>query len=223
MKESKYKGQIARCEVESMVAPLRDKEPSPAWKKQFKAVLAHYDVPSTLLSKLAVARGSSNVLGHKYSKYTLNNMINNFIMRKGATSWTKNAQAVVNDHLDILVDYLSQKDDELVYIKVPENHIVIDTDIPEPEEQHPSLLERLEKERAEGKWPTVGAPKSEPIAKVNEVVDVPGGLEFKGQLLKPIDEVIPGYSGLGKSDGVKVKLRKIRKHKKRKITINIYI
>ena len=228
-KESKYAHSLDRCEVESVVNPLKDKEPTPAWYEKLTQVLKHYDISFRQLSLLAEASKRSNLVGNPYTVLTLKNTINNFKWNKGTRTWTKNAQYTVNDHLDILIDYLSKprSSNEEHYIGAD---LSVTQDLVSTQETPVvSLRERLEKERAEGKWPSVDEKiasnklKTEPIAKVDEVVDVPGGLEFNGQLLKPIDEGIPEYAGLGESNGVKVKLRKIRKHKKRKITINIYI
>ena len=181
-------------------------------------ILKEFHVSMRLIIDLATKSNSRNELGRHYGKHSFNNVLQHYKERDNG--WTENAQKTINDHLDILADYLI---DPNLGAKVPEQ-VVLETEAPVL-----SLKERLEKERAEGKWPSVDEKiafnklKAEPIAKVDEVVGVPGGFEIKGQLLKPIDEVIPGYSGLGKPDRVKVKLRKIHKHNKRKITINIYI
>ena len=218
MNESIFAHKLAPETVLKKIEPLKDKEPTPAWRKMLKDILREYKVSMKLVIDLATESNSRNELGRHYGKHSFNNALQHY--KDHDNGWTENAQKTVNDHLDILADYLI--DPELC-AKVPEE-VTLEAEAPVL-----TLKERLEKERAEGKWPSVDEKmafnklKAEPIAKVDEVVFFPAGLEFKGQLLKPIDEVIPEYSGLGESDGVKVKLRKIRKHKKRKITINIYI
>lgn len=218
MNESIFAHKLAPETVLKKIEPLKDKEPTPAWRKALNDILKEYKVSMKLVIDLATKSDRYNELGRHYGEHSFNNVIQHYKGRDNG--WTENAQKTVNDHLDILADYLI---DPELGAKVPEE-VTFEAEAPVL-----TLKERLEKERAEGKWPSVDEKmaisnlKSEPIAKVNEVADIPGGLEFKGQLLKPINDVFPGYSGLGKSDGVKVKLRKIRKHKKRKITINIYI
>lgn len=218
MNESIFAHKLAPETVLKKIEPLKDKEPTPAWRKALNDILREYKVSMRLIIDLAIKSNRRNELGRHYGKHSFDNAISHY---KGKDNgWTENAQKTVNDHLDILADYLI---DPELGAKVPEEVTFV------AEAPVLSLKERLEKERAEGKWPSVDEKmaisklKSEPIAKVEEVADVPGGFKIKGQLLKPIDEVIPEYSGLGESDGVKVRLRKVRKHKKRKITINIYI
>ena len=36
MKDSKFKGTLSRCEVESLVNPLRDREPTRQWLQELK-------------------------------------------------------------------------------------------------------------------------------------------------------------------------------------------
>lgn len=138
MKDSKYKGQLNRCEVESVIAPLRDKEPTPAWRKQFNDMLKHYDVMLKTLMHLTATSNKVNMLGRRYGEYSLQGLLAHY--NDGHNDWTKNGFRTINDHLDVLVDYLS---------KPEENE-------PETECDHvPTLRERLEQERAEGKWPSV--------------------------------------------------------------------
>lgn len=111
-----YKHNLARVEVESLVAPLRDKEPTSAWVKQFNECLRqfneclrHFKMSQATLSKLASESGRKNMLGRPYTISTLNNMLMHY---QSEHSWTKNAQKSINDHLDILVDYLSKPEEE---------------------------------------------------------------------------------------------------------------
>lgn len=218
MNESIFAHKLAPETVLKKIEPLKDKEPTPAWRKMLNDILKEFHVSMRLVIDLATKSNRRNELGRHYGKHSFDNVLQHYKERDNG--WTENAQRTVNDHLDILADYLI--DPELC-AKVPEQ-VTFEAETPVL-----SLKERLEKERAEGKWPSVdekialNKPKAEPIAKVDEVVDIPGGFKLRGQLLKPIDKAIPGYSGLGKSNGVKAKLRKVRKHNKRKITINIYI
>lgn len=240
-KESKYAHSLDRCEVESVVNPLKDKEPTPAWYEKLTQVLKHYDISFRQLSLLAETSKRSNLVGNPYTVLTLKNTINNFKWHKGAQTWTKNAQYTVNDHLDILIDYLSKPEKEAMYDNIETVHMNVEehpnTMVPLPgetweqyvERVHPgttlskaqkqeapvlTLKERLEKERAEGKWPSV----DEKMAFGKLVARATASL-------KPMEDSIPEYDGLGKSDCVKVKPRKIRKkHKKhhaRKIVIYI--
>lgn len=197
MKESKYKGQLNRCEVESVIAPLRDKEPTPAWRKQFKDVLKHYGVTFKTLMCLTAASNKVNQLGRRYGEYALQALLAHY--NEGHNDWTKNGSRTINDHLDVLVDYLS---------KPEENE-------PETECDHvPTFIERLEKERAEGKWPSVDKrikerEKNASKSLITGHIDIP-------ELIKAIDET-------KETNKVHVKrVRKNKKHKKHKSN-NIYI
>ena len=128
MKESKYKGQLDRCEVESIIAPLRDKEPTPAWRKQFRDVLKHYGVTLKTLMHLAVISNKVNLLGRRYGEQSLQALLAHY--NEKHNDWTKNGSRTINDHLDVLVDYLSKPEDNE----------------PETECDHvPIFIERLEK------------------------------------------------------------------------------
>lgn len=198
MKDSKYKGQLDRREVESIIAPLRDKEPTPAWRKQFKDVLKHYDVLLKTLMHLTVISNKVNLLGRRYGEQSLQALLAHY--KDGHNDWTKNGFRTINDHLDVLVDYLS---------KPEENE-------PETECDHvPTLRERLEKERAEGKWPSVDErikEKANAVSKLftDEDIDI-------SELVKAVDET-------SETNKVHVKrVRKNKKHKKHHKSNNIYI
>jgi hypothetical protein len=138
MKDSKYKGQLNRCEVESIIAPLRDKEPTPAWRNQFKSVLKHYGVSLRSLTHLTAISNKVNLLGRRYGEQSLQALLAHY--NDGHNDWTKNGFRTINDHLDVLVDYLS---------KPEENELETECD------HVPTFRERLEKELEEGKWPRV--------------------------------------------------------------------
>ena len=107
-----YKHSLARVEVESLVKPLYDKEPTPAWMEQFKATLKHFRMSMGVLGKLASEAGKANNLGHRYTNYSLYNALKHY--EDKVCDWTENAQKTVNDHLDILIEYLCRPDDEPV-------------------------------------------------------------------------------------------------------------
>lgn len=197
MKESKYKGQLDRCEVESVIAPLRDKEPTPAWRSQFKEVLKHYDVTLKTLMHLAVISNKVNLLGRRYGEQSLQALLAHY--NEKHNDWTKNGSRTINDHLDVLVDYLS---------KPEENE-------PETECDHaPTFIERLEKERAEGKWPSVDKRIKERERNASKSL-ITGHIDIP-ELIKAIDET-------KETNKVHVKrVRKNKKHKKHKSN-NIYI
>lgn len=197
MKESKYKGQLNRCEVESIIAPLRDKEPTPAWREQFRDVLKHYDVMLKTLMHLTATSNKVNMLGRRYGEYSLQGLLAHY--NDGHNDWTKNGFRTINDHLDVLVDYLS---------KPEENE-------PETECDHvPTLRERLEQERAEGKWPSVSKrmkewEKTASKSLITGHIDIP-------ELIKAIDEAKETNKAHVK------RVRKDKKHKKHKSN-NIFI
>lgn len=194
MKESMYKGQLNRCEVESVVAPLRDKEPTPAWRKQFKDVLKHYDVLLKSLTHLTAFSNKVNLLGRRYGEYSLRSLLSHY--NDGHNDWTKNGFRTINDHLDVLVDYLS---------KPEENE-------PETECDHvPTLRERLEQERAEGKWPSVAERIKEKTKNASKSL-MTGHIDIP-ELIKELNEA---------SETNKVHIKRIKKHKKHKSN-NIYI
>lgn len=199
MKDSKYKGQLYRCEVESIIAPLRDKEPTPAWRNQFKEMLKHYGVTLKSLTHLTAISNKVNLLGRRYGEQSLQALLAHY--NDGHNDWTKNGFRTINDHLDVLVDYLS---------KPEENE-------PETECDHvPTLRERLEQERAEGKWPSVDKRMKEwanNMSKLftdeDEDIDAP-------EPIKAVDET-------SETNKVHVKrVKKNKKHKKHKSN-NIYI
>lgn len=137
MKDSKFKGTLSRCEAESLVNPLRDREPTKQWLRELKEVLGHFDVQKQKMCQLTADSNKCNEFGRRYSSRCFSQIIDNFLSGRGSRTWTTNAQKTVNDHLDILVDYLSKPEEK------------------EEDEHVPTLRERLEKERAEGKWPSV--------------------------------------------------------------------
>lgn len=197
MKESKYKGQLNRCEVESIIAPLRDKEPTPAWRKQFKDVMKHYGVTLNTLMHLTATSNKVNLLGRRYGEYALQALLAHY--NEGRNDWTKNGSRTINDHLNVLVDYLS---------KPEENELETEC------ERVPTFRERLEKERAEGKWPSVDKrikerEKNASKSLITGYIDIP-------ELIKAVDEA-------RETNKVHVKrVRKNKKHKKHKSN-NIYI
>lgn len=197
MKESKYKGQLNRCEVESIISPLRDKEPTPAWRKQLKDVLKHYGVTLKTVMHLTAISNKVNLLGRRYGEQSLQALLAHY--NEKHNDWTKNGSRTINDHLDVLVDYLS---------KPEENK-------PETECDHvPTLMERLEKERAEGKWPSVDKRIKEREKNASKLfttghIDIP-------ELIKAVDET---------SETNKVRVKRVRKNKKRfvKAPENLYV
>lgn len=209
MKESKFKGTLSRCEVESLVNPLRDKEPTKQWLRELKEILKHFDVEKQKMCQLAADSNKCNLLGHRYSVRCFQQIIDNFISEKGSRTWTSNAQKTVNDHLDILVDYLSKPEEQ-------------------NEDEHvPTLRERLEKERAEGKWPSVDERIKEQgniFVKVPEnqyVIDTDNQSEgshlhynYDGDVSKLVDIV---------DTPRKVHIKRVKKHKKHHKSNNIYI
>lgn len=189
IKDSKFKGTLSRCEVESLVKPLRDKEPTPAWRKQFKEVLKHYDVSLTSLSRLAAISNKVNLLGRRYGELSLQGLLANY--NDGHNGWTKNGFRTINDHLDILVDYLSKPEEQT-------------------EEEHvPTLRERLEKERAEGKWPSVDERIKEQENNISK---------YACDDIQTTQDVVDAVD-----TPRKVHIKRVKKHKKHRKSNNIYI
>lgn len=197
MNESTFAHKLAPETVLKKIEPLKDKEPTPAWRKMLNSILKEFHVSMRLIIDLATKSDKRNELGRHYGKHSFDNVLNHYKERDNG--WTENAQKTVNDHLDILADYLI--DPELC-AKVPEL-VTFEAEAPVL-----NLKERLEKERAEGKWPSV-----------DEKMAFGKLMARATASLKPLEDSVPEY------DGVKVKPRKIRKkHKKhhaRKIVIYI--
>lgn len=202
MKESKFKGTLSRCEVESLVNPLRGREPTKQWLRELKEVLLHFDVQKQKMCQLTADSNKCNEFGRRYSDRCFSQIIDNFLRGRGSRTWTTNAQKTVNDHLDVLVDYLSKSEEQ----NEPEyeTHVIC----------FPTLKERLEKERSEGKWPSVDKrikerEKNASKSLITGHIDIP-------ELIKAIDET-------KETNKVHVKrVRKNKKHKKHKSN-NIYI
>lgn len=243
IKESKFKGALSRCEVESIVNPLRDKEPTKQWLQELKEVLGHFDVQKHKMCQLTADSNKCNLLGHRYSSRCFPQIIDNFISGKGSRTWTANAQKTVNDHLDILVDYLSKPIDPFEAAAETLNDTIVKasesisktqtTSIKDNlESSTMSLRERLEKERAEGKWPSVDERIKEQennLVKAPEnlyVIDKDNQAEASksdgGSHLHYIYD--GGVSKLVDSVGTphKIHVKRIKKHKKHKSN-NIYI
>lgn len=220
IKESKFKGTLSRCEVESIVNPLRDREPTKQWLRELKEVLLHFDVQKQKMCQLTADSKKCNEFGRRYSSNCFSQIINNFLNGRGSKTWTTNAQKTVNDHLDVLVDYLSKPEEK------------------EEDEHVPTLRERLEKERAEGKWPSVDERIKEQediFVKVPEnqyVIDTDKQGEgthhnyiYDEDSQKYICNDIQVTQNLVDTDGTsrKVHIKRVKKHKKHRKSNNIYI
>lgn len=199
MKDSKYKGQLDRCEVESVIAPLRDKEPTPAWRKKFKDMLKHYGMTLKSIMHLTATSNKVNLLGRRYGEQSLQALLAHY--NDGHNDWTKNGFRTINDHLDVLVDYLS---------KPEENE-------PETECDHVTTLrERLEQERAEGKWPSVSKRMKEWANNMSKLFIDEDEDTDAPEPIKAVDET-------RETNKVHVKhVRKNKRHKKHKSN-NIFI
>ena len=213
MRESKFKNKLSAIEVHSVIDKLKDKEPTPAWIKQLKDVLKHYDVLMIKLGELAANSNKRNCLGRKYGRTSLNNIITHYSGK--LNGFTKNGQKTINDHLDVLAEYLINPDSNL-----PEEHPI------------PTLRERLEKERAEGKWERVSeAMANKAKDHANEVANETGKSLSEAVHYVKVPEnqvVIDSDDAINLVDHYKhrAKVKRIKKHKKHKkhniyITINI--
>lgn len=221
MKDSKYKGQLDRCEVESIIAPLRDKEPTPAWRKQFKDVLKHYDVSFKSLVYLTAISNKVNLLGRRYSERSLEGLLANYNNKHN--DWTKNGFRTINDHLDVLVDYLSKPIDPFEAAAETLNNTIAKTSEfisktqatslkDNLESTTMSLRERLEKERAEGKWPSVDERIKEQENSISKYAC--DDIQTTQDLVDAVDT----------SHKVHIKrVKKHKKHKKHRKSNNIYI
>ena len=109
MEESKYAHKLSRCEAESLIGPLKDKEPTPAWRQQLNNVLVHLDSSLQQMIYITTLSNRRNLLGRPYSFHTYNNMIQHY--HDKTNGWTKNAAKTVNDHLDSLIDYFSKEEE----------------------------------------------------------------------------------------------------------------
>lgn len=215
IKDSKFKGTLSRCEVESIVNPLRDREPTKQWLRELKEVLLHFDVQKQKMCQLTADSNKCNEFGRRYSSRCFSQIIDNFLSGRGSRTWTTNAQKTVNDHLDILVDYLSKPEEK------------------EEDEHVPTLRERLEKERAEGKWPSVDerlkdqennlikAPENLYVIDNDDQAEASKSDEgshlyyiYDGDVSKLVDVVDTSH---------KVHIKRVKKHKKHHKTNNIVI
>ena len=196
MKDSKFKGTLSRCEVESLVNPLRDREPTKQWLRELKEVLLHFDVQKQKMCQLTADSNKCNEFGRRYSDRCFSQIIDNFLSGRGSRTWTTNAQKTINDHLDILVDYLSKPEvNEPEY----ETHVIC----------IPTLRERLEKERAEGKWPSVDERLKEQENNVSK---------YACDDIQATQDVVDAVDAPHK-----VHIKRVKKHKKHRKLNNIYI
>ena len=209
MKESKFKNKLSATEVHSVIDKLKDKEPTPAWIREFKCVLDHYCVTIRKLGQLASESNKVNVIGRRYGPTALSNIINHYTGK--INGFTKNGQKTINDHLDVLAEYLIDPDSNL-----PEEHPI------------PTLRERLEKERAEGKWERVTEAMAnkakEVFNRANEVANETGKslLEATCYCQNDVDVT----NDVANCCRCRAHVKRIKKHKKHKknniyITINI--
>lgn len=218
MKESIFKGALSRCEVESVVAPLRDKEPTPAWRKQFKDILKHYDVPLKSLQHLTAISNKVNLLGRRYGEKSLQALLAHY--KDKDNDWTKNGFRTINDHLDVLVDYLSKPIDLFdAAAETLNNTTTKASEIISKTQETPlkdglesltmSLRERLEKERTEGKWPSIDERVKEQENNISKYVcdDI--------QTTQDVVDVVGAPH--------KVRIKRVKKHKKHHKSNNIYI
>jgi hypothetical protein len=213
MKESKFKNKLSAIEVHSVIDKLKDKEPTPAWIKQLKDVLKHYDVLMIKLGELAANSNKRNGLGRKYGRSSLANIISHYATK--CHGFTKNGQKTINDHLDVLAEYLINPDSNF-----PEEHPI------------PTLRERLEKERAEGKWERVSEAMAnkakETKDRANKVANETGKSLSEAVHYVKVPEnqvVIDSDDAINLVDHYKrrAKVKRIKKHKKHHKTKNIYI
>jgi hypothetical protein len=213
MKESKFKNKLSAIEVHSVIDKLKDKEPTPAWIREFKYVLDHYHVTIRKLGQLASESNKVNVIGRRYGPTALSNIIGHYTGK--INGFTKNGQKTINDHLDVLAEYLINPDSNL-----PEEHSI------------PTLRERLEKERAEGKWERVSeAMANKAKDRANEVANETGKSLSEAVHYVKVPEnqvVIDSDDAINLVDHYKhrAKVKRIKKQKKHKkhniyITINI--
>lgn len=129
--ESIYAHKVPADEVRAAIDPLRDKEPTPAWYEQFIKILDNYDVNQRIIKELMVESKKCNLLGRRYKFRSFSSTLTEYNSKRHG--WTNNNAKTVNDHLDILAEYLMKPVEEPVL----------------------TLKERLEQELKEGKWPTV--------------------------------------------------------------------
>ena len=143
------------------------------------------------MCQLTADSNKCNALGHRYSTRCFSQIVENFVSGRGSRTWTENAQKTVNDHLDILVDYLSKPEEK------------------EEDEHVPTLRERLEKERAEGKWPSVDERIKEQENNISKYIcdDI--------QTTQDVVDIVGTPN--------KVHIKRVKKHKKHRKSNNIYI
>lgn len=108
MKESKFKGRIERCEIESLVNPLKDREPTDKWRQELKALFKHLHFSLDQLYTLASSTPKGNDLNHRYTTTTMQNILQRY--RRDGT-FTDTSRRAINDHLDLLIKYFAKPDE----------------------------------------------------------------------------------------------------------------
>lgn len=139
MKESKFKGRIQRCEIESLVNPFKDKEPNDKWRGDLKKLFKHLHFSLDQMYSLAANSTKCNTLGRRY---TVTNMANVLQSYRREQTYTELSRQTINDHLDFVIDYFAK----------PEENEVCATPAPTVEPHKESWAEmgnRLAQEAAE--------------------------------------------------------------------------
>lgn len=140
MKESKFKGRIERCEIESLVNPLKDREPTDKWRQELKALFKHLHFGLDQLQSLASASNKTNRLNNKYTSTTLQNIFQRYRRDK---VYTETSRQAVNDHLDLLINYFVKPEAEMPKV---EAELASTVEAPAKEESWADLANKLRDE-----------------------------------------------------------------------------
>lgn len=114
MKESKFKGRIQRCEIESLVNPFKDKEPNDKWREDLKKLFKHLRFSLDQMYSLAANSPKCNAYGRRYTATNMANILQQYRRDK---VYTDLGRQTINDHLDLLIDYFAKPEEEKVCAK----------------------------------------------------------------------------------------------------------
>lgn len=116
MKESKFKGRLQRCEIESLVNPFKDREPNDKWREDLKKLFKHLHFSLEQMYSLAASSTKCNAYGRRYTATNMANVLQQYRRDK---TYTELGKQTINDHLDLLIDYFTEPEKPKVAAEPP--------------------------------------------------------------------------------------------------------
>ena len=116
MKESKFKGRIQKCEIESLVNPFKDKEPNDKWREDLKKLFKHLHFSLEQMYSLAANSTKCNAYGRRYTATNMANVLQQYRRDK---TYTELGKQTIYDHLDLLIDYFTKPETTNVVAESP--------------------------------------------------------------------------------------------------------